>query len=248
MKILLTNDDGYDHPGIKTLYSELSKNHEVFMMAPNINKSGFGSALTFLAPLKEKKIDENIYCLDGTPVDCIKTSLNGKSLFELDLANLESENLDLGNNELCPFTPEIVVSGINPGPNLGPVLLYSGTVGAAIEGRNLKYPAIAVSVASFEISDYSLAATTVSKLLENIDDLDLAENSILNLNVPDHNIFPNPEIKITKTFLDQNLIPDEEIMDDLSCLEAGHISLSPIKINTFNKVSIKKAGDWLEQF
>lgn len=118
MKILLTNDDGYDHPGIKTLYSELSKNHEVFMMAPNINKSGFGSALTFLAPLKEKKIDENIYCLDGTPVDCIKTSLNGKSLFELDLANLESENLDLGNNELCPFTPEIVVSGINPGLDL----------------------------------------------------------------------------------------------------------------------------------
>ena len=88
MKILLTNDDGYDHPGIKTLYSELSKNHEVFMMAPNINKSGFGSALTFLAPLKERKIDENIYCLDGTPVDCIKTSLNGKSLFEPSLKSV----------------------------------------------------------------------------------------------------------------------------------------------------------------
>ena len=103
MKILLTNDDGYDHPGIKTLYSELSKNHEVFMMAPNINKSGFGSALTFLAPLKERKIDENIYCLDGTPVDCIKTSLNGKSLFELDLANLESENTDNAQVKKCNF-------------------------------------------------------------------------------------------------------------------------------------------------
>jgi|TARA_B110000971_G_C19907894_1_gene453150 5'-nucleotidase len=248
MKILLTNDDGYDHPGIKTLYSELCKNHEVFMMAPDVNKSGFGSALTFLTPLKEKKIDKNIYSLDGTPVDCVKTSLNGKSLFELDLANLESENLDLGNNELCPFTPDIVISGINPGPNLGPVFLYSGTVGAAIEGRNLKYPAIAVSVASFEISDYGLAARTVTSLLENIDDLDLPENSILNLNVPDHNIFPNPEIKITKTFLDSHLIPNEEIMDDFSCLEAGHISLSPIKINTFDEASIKKAGDWLEQF
>ena len=174
--------------------------------------------------------------------------MNGKSLFELDLANLESENLDLGNNELCPFTPDIVISGINPGPNLGPVFLYSGTVSAAIEGRNLKYPAIAVSVASFEISDYGLAAKTVTSLLENIDDLDLPENSILNLNVPDHNIFPNPEIKITKTFLDSHLIPNEEIMDDFSCLEAGHISLSPIKINTFDEASIKKAGDWLEQF
>ena len=85
----------------------------------------------------------------------------------------------------CPFTPDIVVSGINPGPNLGPVLLYSGTVGAAFEGRNLKFPPIAVSVASFEISDYSFAASIVSQILKKINTIDLEPSSILNLNVPD---------------------------------------------------------------
>ena len=75
MKILLTNDDGYDHPGINTLFQELSKHHEVFMMAPDTNKSGFSSALTFLTPITEQKIEENVYKIDGTPVDCVRLAL-----------------------------------------------------------------------------------------------------------------------------------------------------------------------------
>ena len=226
MKILLTNDDGYDHPGINTLFQELSIHHEVFMMAPDTNKSGFSSALTFLTPINEQKIEENVYKIDGTPVDCVRLALE----------------------EFCPFVPDLVVSGINPGPNIGHLMLYSGTVGAAIQGRDLKYPSIAISVSSFEISDYSFAAKTVLKILENITNLNLSEKSILNVNVPDHNLFKQPQMKVTKTFIDEEATSDDEIEDDVSSLESGNISISPIKISTFDKANLKAVDTWLGKF
>ena len=226
MKILLTNDDGYDHPGIKTLFQELSKHHQVFMMAPDTNKSGFSSALTFLTPITEKKIEKNIYKIDGTPVDCVRLALE----------------------EFCPFVPDLVVSGINPGPNIGHLMLYSGTVGAAIQGRDLKHPSIAISVSSFEITDYSFAAKTVLKILENIKNLNLSEKSILNVNVPDHNLFKQPQMKVTKTFIDEKATSDDEIEDDVSSLESGNISISPIKISTFDKANLKAVDTWLGKF
>ena len=116
MKIILTNDDGFDHPGIKALFKELHDKHEVFLIGPDQNRSGFSSAITFLTPLRHKKYADNIFSLNGTPVDCVKVA----------------------RNMLCPFEPEIVVSGINPGPNLGSDAILSGTVGAALDGRNLK--------------------------------------------------------------------------------------------------------------
>ena len=226
MKILLTNDDGYDHPGIKTLFQELSKHHEVFMMAPDTNKSGFSSALTFLTPITEQKIEKNIYKIDGTPVDCVRLALE----------------------EFCPFVPDLVDSGINPGPNIGHLMLYSGTVGAAIQGRDLKHPSIAISVSSFEITDYSFAAKTVLKILENIKNLNLSEKSILNVNVPDHNLFKQPQMKVTKTFIDEKATSDDEIEDDVSSLESGNISISPIKISTFDKANLKAVDTWLGKF
>ena len=226
MKILLTNDDGYDHPGIKTLFQELSKHHEVFMMAPDTNKSGFSSALTFLTPITEQKIEKNIYKIDGTPVDCVRLALE----------------------EFCPFVPDLVVSGINPGPNIGHLMLYSGTVGAAIQGRDLKHPSIAISVSSFEITDYSFAAKTVLKILENIKNLNLSEKSILNVNVPDHNLFKQPQMKVTKTFIDEKATSDDEIEDDVSSLESGNISISPIKISTFDKANLNAEDTWLGKF
>ena len=146
MKIILTNDDGFDHLGIKALFMELNKKHEVFLIGPDQNRSGFSSAITFLTPLKHKKYADNIYSLNGTPVDCVKVA----------------------RNLLCPFEPDIVVSGINPGPNLGSDAILSGTVGAALDGRDLKYPSISVSVASFEINDFSFAAKFVAKVLDNL--------------------------------------------------------------------------------
>ena len=120
MKIILTNDDGFDHPGIKALYKELNKKHEIFLIGPDQNRSGFSSAITFLTPLKHKKYSSNIFSLNGTPVDCVKVA----------------------RNLLCPFEPDVVLSGINPGPNLGSDAILSGTVGAALEGQDLRYPSI----------------------------------------------------------------------------------------------------------
>ena len=226
MNILLTNDDGIDHSGIKSLFHELDKNHNVFDMAPDRNRSGFGSAITFLTETNAKKLEENIYSLDGTPVDCVKNALE----------------------YFCPFTPDIVVSGINPGPNLGPVLLYSGTVGAAFEGRNLKFPPIAVSVASFEISDYSFAASIVSQILKKINTIDLEPSSILNLNVPDHNKFKTPELKITKTYLEEQNQIEEIFLNDQKCIEEGSISLSPIKLETVSSKNFSSLTGLLDEF
>ena len=226
MNILLTNDDGIDHSGIKSLFLELDKNHNVFVMAPDRNRSGFGSAITFLTETNAKKLEENIYSLDGTPVDCVKNALE----------------------YFCPFTPDIVVSGINPGPNLGPVLLYSGTVGAAFEGRNLKFPPIAVSVASFEISDYSFAASIVSQILKKINTIDLEPGSILNLNVPDHNKLKTPELKITKTYLEEQYQIEEIFLNDQKCIEEGFISLSPIKLETVSSKNFSSLSSLLDEF
>ena len=226
MNILLTNDDGIDHSGIKSLFLELVKNHNVFVMAPDRNRSGFGSAITFLTETNAKKLEENIYSLDGTPVDCVKNAME----------------------YFCPFTPDIVVSGINPGPNLGPVLLYSGTVGAAFEGRNLKFPPIAVSVASFEISDYSFAASIVSQILKKINTIDLEPGSILNLNVPDHNKLKTPELKITKTYLEEQYQIEEIFLNDQKCIEEGFISLSPIKLETVSSKNFSSLSSLLDEF
>ena len=226
MNILLTNDDGIDHSGIKSLFLELVKNHNVFVMAPDRNRSGFGSAITFLTETNAKKLEENIYSLDGTPVDCVKNAME----------------------YFCPFTPDIVVSGINPGPNLGPVLLYSGTVGAAFEGRNLKFPPIAVSVASFEISDYSFAASIVSQILKKINTIDLEPGSILNLNVPDHNKLKTPELKITKTYLEEQYQIEEIFLNDQKCIEEGSISLSPIKLETVSSKNFSSLSSLLDEF
>ena len=176
--------------------------------------------------MTEQKIEKNIYKIDGTPVDCVRLALE----------------------EFCPFVPDLVVSGINPGPNIGHLMLYSGTVGAAIQGRDLKYPSIAISVSSFEISDYSFAAKTVLKILENIKNLNLSEKSILNVNVPDHNLFKQPQMKVTKTFIDEKATSDDEIEDDVSSLESGNISISPIKISTFDKANLKAVDTWLGKF
>ena len=222
MKIILTNDDGFDHPGISALFNELKENHEVFLIGPDQNRSGFSSAITFLTPLKHKKFAENFYSLNGTPVDCVK----------------------IARNLLCPFEPEIVISGINPGPNLGSDAILSGTVGAALDGRNLKYPSIAVSVSSFEIVDFSFAAKFISKVLDNLDNLKLENFQILNINVPDHNKFPDPKIKITKTFLNEEDCERNYESSDRKNLEDGNISISPIKIDMHSNSEYQAVEDW----
>ena len=146
MKILLTNDDGYEAENIKSLFNELSKNHEVWMIAPKNNCSGMSAAISYLNEIEVTKIDERIFAVDGTPADCSY----------------------LGLLSIVDFEFDIVISGINHGANIGNDVLYSGTVGAAVGGRNLKFPPIAISVASYDSKDLGFLTKKSIELIDRI--------------------------------------------------------------------------------
>jgi 5'-nucleotidase len=169
MHILITNDDGYLAPGIKILTQELAQVADVSVVAPDRNKSGASNSLTLMRPLRVELSPEGSYYVDGTPTDCVHLALSG----------------------LLDNPPDIVVSGINAGPNLGDDVLYSGTVAAAMEGRYLGLPAIAVSLAGKPASHYDTAAGITRRLIERLGHSPLPDDTLLNLNVPD---LPSDEI------------------------------------------------------
>ncbi len=164
MKILLTNDDGYDAENIKHLYKRLSEDHDVWIVAPKHNCSGMSAAISYLKEIDIEKISERIYAVDGTPADCTYFGL--LSIFD--------------------FEFDIVVSGINHGANIGNDVLYSGTVGAAVGGRNLKYPPIAISVASYEAKDIEfIAKKSVEMINTIIKNHNEYNGMVININFPD---------------------------------------------------------------
>ncbi len=130
MKILLTNDDGIESKITRALFEKLRENHDVTLIAPKHDKSGQGAAITLRTSVQIEKQDENIYAVDGTPADCVF----------------------MGLMAIMKDIPDIIVSGINKGANMGDDVIHSGTLGAAFTGRKLKYPPIATSISgrSFE--------------------------------------------------------------------------------------------------
>lgn len=161
MNILLSNDDGISAAGINILAEHLKAEHSVDVFAPDRNRSGASNSLTLEAPLRLKEIKENFFSIEGTPTDCVHLALRGYLKKKID----------------------IVVSGINEGANLGDDVFYSGTIAAAMEGRHLGLPAIAVSLVGDE--NYETAARVVSKILKNFSKNFLPSQTILNINVPD---------------------------------------------------------------
>ena len=182
MKIMLSNDDGIKAEGLNILYENLREVAEIFVIAPDKEMSGAGSSITTKRPLKPTEIKKNFVAVNGTPVDCVH----------------------LGLHQLCPFKPDLLISGINFGANMAEDLLYSGTVGAAMEGRDLSIPSIAVSAAVFtmetlhEVSfeknkpNFSSAAQITKEIIMIFDELKVNSQVILNLNVPN---LPYDEIK-----------------------------------------------------
>lgn len=163
MHILVSNDDGYDAPGIKVLADALADMGTVTVVAPDRNRSGASNSLTLDRPLSVSQAANGYTFVDGTPTDCVHLAITGL---------LESE-------------PDLVVSGINAGGNLGDDILYSGTVAAAMEGRFLGLPAMAVSLVGSQPTHYATAAKVVLSLLESMPRAGLAPEVILNINVPD---------------------------------------------------------------
>ena len=192
MKVLLTNDDGYDAENIKSLCKELSKNHEVWIVAPKHNCSGMSAAISYLNEIEVTKLEDKIYAVDGTPADCSY----------------------LGLLSIVDFEFDIVISGINHGANIGNDVLYSGTVGAAMGGRNLKYPPIAISVASYDAKDINFISKKSVELIEKIISSNTFVGKVININFPD--IYQNEFKGVLATGLSKRDVPAKPIKVDES--------------------------------
>lgn len=165
MRVLISNDDGYQAPGIHCLFEYLSSMAKVVAVAPDRNKSGASNSLSLKQPLRVTQFKENFYYVDGTPTDCVHLALTGFLAEE----------------------PDFVISGINDSANLGDDTIYSGTVAAAMEGRHLNRPSIAVSLVSKnnEPKYFDTAARVVIDVLHKLQLKKIAKSTILNINVPD---------------------------------------------------------------
>src|SRR5919205_897235 len=163
MRILVSNDDGYFAPGITVLAEALSSCAEVTVVAPERDRSGSSNSLTLDRPLSVRRASNGFLFVNGTPTDCVHLAVTG----------------------LLEDLPDMVVSGINHGANMGDDTIYSGTVAAATEGFLLGIPSIAVSLASKAGGNYPAAASIVAELIEHYRSKPLPAPMLLNVNVPD---------------------------------------------------------------
>lgn len=182
-KVLITNDDGVHAQGIIQLARRVSRHAEVFIVAPAIEQSGVSQAITFLAPLFPVKLggdkdsqDDHIpgYSVNGTPVDCVKLALQ----------------------ELCPWKPDLILSGINGGLNAGVNVCYSGTVGGAMAGATFGILSMAVSVEYGAQIDYHRAAELAWPLIAELASIEHPPRTVLNINIPTTALTGYPEVKI----------------------------------------------------
>ena len=248
MNILLTNDDGIYAEGIRTLARHLSKipDYKITAIAPDRERSASGHSITLNRPLRIKKLSENtdakFYNLDGTPADCVK----------------------IGIERLCK--PDLVISGINHGPNIGYDVFYSGTVAAAVEGWMMGYSSFAISLNLKEKNNFQTAANITEQLIKKIQRLIQKEKVLLNINVPDLKFKKIKGIAATK--LGKNIYEDyyEERTDpsgkkyywlagdfnkkttnktDINALNNSKISVTPLKLDLTNNKQLKILNDLL---
>ncbi len=240
-RILLTNDDGYFSDGINVLYRELKKAAEVCIVAPDREQSASSHSLTLDRPLRVHKLDSHRYSIDGTPTDCVMLAV--QLLFK-------------------QKKPNMIISGINHGANMGEDVTYSGTVAAAIEGSFLKIPSIAVSMANWVPgTPMTRAAKFVVKLVSRYEQLKLDPAIFLNINLPVDNGRPYRKYEFTKLGL--RLYKDYVIHktdprgkayywiggqatwknmkgSDFEAVERGVVSITPLKLNFTDTVSLER--------
>lgn len=175
MKILVSNDDGVQAHGISILAQALQSLGKVVVVAPDRNRSGASNSLTLDNPLRVRELDNGFYSVEGTPTDCVHLAITG----------------------LLSFKPDLVISGINAGANLGDDVFYSGTVAAAMEGRFLGIPSMAISLAGSH-EHYQTAAMAAKNIAAFLLENPLPENTMLNINVPDVTIDELQGFEITR--------------------------------------------------
>ena len=246
MRILLSNDDGYLASGLKCLDAELRAIATVTVVAPEQNHSGASNSLTLRRPLCVHRSPEGYYYVDGTPTDCVHLAITG----------------------LMEHEPDMVIAGINSGPNLGDDVIYSGTVAAATEGRFLGLPAMAVSMASMDPQFYDTAARVVADLLTRLKHNSLPADTILNINVPDipyENLKGVQATRLGKRHKSEPVIRDRSPQgDDIYWIgpagkeqDAGpgtdfyavrnhYVSVTPLQIDLTRYTAIDAVANWLE--
>lgn len=247
MNILVSNDDGYLAPGLRTLADALTRLGTVTVVAPDRNRSGASNSLTLDRPLRIHETEAGVYCVEGTPTDSVHVAITG----------------------LLDTAPDMVVSGINEGANLGDDVLYSGTVAAAMEGRFLGLPAIAVSLAHNGQGHYDTAAQVVLELLARMDREPLPVDTILNVNVPDRAYDDLAGFQATR--LGHRKRAEEVVRDtdprgrpiywigpagseedagpgtDFHAVRSGAVSVTPLQVDLTRYQALDRIAGWLAQ-
>jgi 5'-nucleotidase len=239
--ILITNDDGYFSDGIQTLYRELKKQHEVLMVAPDREQSASSHSLTLNRPLRMQKISDVCYTTDGTPTDCVMLAVH----------------------KLYRRTrPDMIISGINHGSNMGDDVTYSGTVAAAIEGSILQIPSMAVSLANWEPGMKLVnAAKFVTKLVAVSDQLLTDSATFLNINLPNlkgrayrNYEFTQLGVRQYKDIIIHKVDPRGKSYywiggrpkwkatkgSDFEAVKRGVVSITPLKLNFTDQLSLDR--------
>lgn len=247
MHFLVCNDDGVLAPGITALARALGVLARVTVVAPTRDRSGASNSLTLDRPLRVTRYSEDVIGVDGTPTDCVHLAVTGL---------LEEE-------------PDMVVSGINAGANLGDDVLYSGTVAAAMEGRFLGKPAMAVSMAASSPGHYETAARIAVCLAQNIDADGLRSDLILNVNVPDRPLAELAGLQCTRLGFRHKAEPVVHGRDprgrdvywvgaagpeqdagpgtDFHALRSGFASVTPIQVDLTRHEALGEVAGWLKR-
>ena len=247
MRILVSNDDGYFAPGIAALAATLAEVGSVTVVAPERDRSGASNSLTLDRPLSLRRTANGFHYVNGTPTDCVHLAVTG----------------------MLDHLPDMVVSGVNHGANMGDDTVYSGTVAAATEGYLLGVPSIAISLVSKEASDFSHAARVARDLVERFMRAPFRQPVLLNVNVPD---LPYEQIKgVRVTRLGKrhkaepvirSLTPRNETVywvgpaggasdagegTDFHAVAQGYVSVTPLRIDLTHVGQIDSVAEWMQQ-
>lgn len=245
MHFLLSNDDGYQSPGLSALAEMLAELGEVTVVAPDRDRSGASNSLTLDAPLRVKQDSRGYHYVNGTPTDCVHLAITGM---------LDNE-------------PDMVISGINTGANLGDDVLYSGTVAAAMEGRFLGCPAIAFSLAGDRQTDYQPAVTIARKIIESLMQKPL-DDVLLNVNIPDVDYDQIKGMTVTRLGNRHKSEPVLEAFDplgrkvywvgpvgpeqdagegtDFHAIRNNEVSITPLQIDLTRHQSLQSLSSWIK--
>jgi 5'-nucleotidase len=246
MRILLSNDDGYFAPGLAALAEALQGLGEVVVVAPEQNRSGASNSLTLDRPLLLKKAASGFHFVNGTPTDCVHLAVTG----------------------MLEKLPDIIVSGINLGANMGDDTIYSGTVAAATEGYLLGIPSIAISMTSFEGNNFASAGRVARELVERFIRNPIREPVLLNVNVPD---IPHGELKgmeVTRLGRRHKAEPVVKMISprketvywvgaagaaadagpgtDFNAVERGFVSITPLQIDLTHTAQLSSIDQWMK--